>query len=227
MRLQRVEQNWATFTFFYSLSGNSFFFFLYFYLFYFLTSQYCIGFAIYQHESATGIHVFPILNPPPSSLPVPSLWVIPVHQLQTSSIGHRTWTGDSFHIWYYTCFNAILPNHPTFSLSHRVHKTVLYISVSFAILYTGLESVLLGLETGWKWTVAHQAPLSMEFPRQEYWSGLPVPCPEDLLDPKIKPRLLHCRQILYLLNHQRRPPKIMHQKANCLWLENQMVTCKI
>ena len=42
-------------------------FFIYF-LFYFLTLQYCIGFSIYQNESATGIHVFPILNPPPSSL---------------------------------------------------------------------------------------------------------------------------------------------------------------
>ena len=109
-----------------------------FFYFLFLTLQYCIGFAIYQNESATGIHVFPILNPPPSSLPVPSLWVIPVHQPQASSIVHRTWTGDSFHIWYYTCFNAILPNHPILSLSHRVQKTVLYISVSFAVLYTGL-----------------------------------------------------------------------------------------
>ena len=106
--------------------------------FYFLTLQYCIGFAIYQHESTAGIHVFPILNPPPSSLPVPSLWVVPVHQSQASSIMHQTWTGDSFHIWCYTCFNAILPNLPTLSLSHSVQKTVLYISDSFAVLYTRL-----------------------------------------------------------------------------------------
>ena len=33
---------------------------------FFLTLQYCIGFAIYQHESAIGIYVLPILNPPPS-----------------------------------------------------------------------------------------------------------------------------------------------------------------
>ena len=77
-------------------------------------------------------------HPEPSSLPIPSLWVVPVHQPQASSIVHRTWTGDSFHIWYYTYFNAILPNHSTLSLSHRVQKTVLYISVSFAVLYTGL-----------------------------------------------------------------------------------------
>ena len=50
-----------------------------------------------------------------------------------------TWTDDSFHIWYYTCFNAFLPNHPTLSLSHRVQKTVLYICVSFAVSHTGLS----------------------------------------------------------------------------------------
>ena len=48
---------------------------------------------------------------------------------------HRTWTGDSFHIWYYTCFSAILPNHPTLSLSYRVQNSVLYICVSFAVSY--------------------------------------------------------------------------------------------
>ena len=80
-------------------------------------------------------------TPPPNSLPIPSLWVIPVHQPQASCILHRIWTGDSFHIWYYTCFNAILSNHPTLSLSlsHRVQKSVLYICVSFAVLHTRLS----------------------------------------------------------------------------------------
>ena len=38
------------------------------------------------------------------------------------------------------------------------------------------------------WTVAHQAPLSMRFSRQEYWSGLPFPSPRDLSNPGIEPR---------------------------------------
>ena len=38
------------------------------------------------------------------------------------------------------------------------------------------------------WTVAYQAPLSMGFSRQEYWSGLLLPSPGDLSDPGIEPR---------------------------------------
>ena len=105
----------------------------------FFTLQYCIGFAIHWLESAMSVCVFPILNPPPTSLPIPSLWVIPVHQPQAPCIMHQTWTGNLFHIWYYTCFSAILPNHPTLTLSHRVQKTVLYICISFSVSHTGLS----------------------------------------------------------------------------------------
>ena len=42
----------------------------------------------------------------------------------------------------------------------------------------------------------------MEFSRQEYWSGLPLPSPGDLPDPRVKPDLPHCSQILYRLSHQ-------------------------
>ena len=39
---------------------------------------------------------------------------------------------------------------------------------------------------GTPWTIACQAPLSMGFPKQEYWSGLPFPSPGDLANPGIE-----------------------------------------
>ena len=60
-----------------------------------------------------------------------------------------------------------------------------------------------------QWTVARQAPLSMGFSRQEYWSALPLPSPGretlllGLLIQESNLGLLHCRQILYHLSHQR------------------------
>ena len=54
------------------------------------------------------------LLPPPSSLPTPSLWVVPVHQPQASSIVHRTWTGNSFHNMIFYMFQCHSPksSHP-------------------------------------------------------------------------------------------------------------------
>ena len=49
------------------------------------------------------------------------------------------------------------------------------------------------------WTIAYQAPLSMGFSRQEYWSGLPFSSPRDLPDLRYKtPGLSHCKQTLFL-----------------------------
>ena len=58
------------------------------------------------------------------------------------------------------------------------------------------------------WTVSHQVPLSMGFPRQEYWRRLLFPSQGDLPDPGIElTSLVSCigSQVLYLLNHQRSP----------------------
>ena len=59
--------------------------------------------------------------------------------------------------------------------------------------------------TGTSWTVACQAPLSMELYRQEYWSGLPFLFSRILLNKGSNPGLLYCRQILYCLSHQGSP----------------------
>ena len=59
-------------------------------------------------------------------------------------------------------------------------------------LYTWVSEWVKSLSRVWlfatPWTVAHQAPPSMGFSRQEYWSGLPFPSPGDLPDPGIEPR---------------------------------------
>ena len=130
----------------YLTSCVNFFFFskcnLFIYLFIF-TLQYCTGFAIHQHASATGVHVFPILNPPPTSLPIPSLWVIPVHQPQASCILHRTWTGDSFLIWYYTCFNAILKNHPPVPLPQSPKDCSIHLCLFCCLTYRVIITIFL------------------------------------------------------------------------------------
>ena len=53
--------------------------------------------------------------------------------------------------------------------------------------------------------VAHQAPLSMGLPRQEYWSGLPFPSLGIFPTQGLNPGLLHCRHIFYFLSRQGSP----------------------
>ena len=74
-------------------------------------------------------------------------------------------------------------------------------------------------------TIAHQAPLSMRFPKQEYWSGLPFPSAETLPDPGIEPVLPHWQadslplhhRCLLLLNKEK--DNLSHNfKNSCLWM---------
>ena len=58
------------------------------------------------------------------------------------------------------------------------------------------------------WTVACQTPLSMEFFRQEYWSGEPFPSPGIFPTQGSNPSLLHCRWSLYHLGHQGSPAQV-------------------
>ena len=55
------------------------------------------------------------------------------------------------------------------------------------------------------WTVACQAPLSMELPRQEYWSGLTLPSPGVLLTQGLNPHLLQWQTDSLPLSHQGSP----------------------
>ena len=105
-----------------------------------ITLQYCVGFAIHQHESTMGVHMFPILNPlsllPPRTIPLghpsapaPSI-LYPASNLDWRFISYMM-------SCIFQCHSPKSP-HPLI-LSHRVQKTVLYICVSFAVSHTGLS----------------------------------------------------------------------------------------
>ena len=68
------------------------------------------------------------------------------------------------------------------------------------------------------WTVAYEAPWSVEFSRQEYWSGLPFPSPGDLSNPGIKPGSPALQADIYRLSQSNQAPKTissLSQYSDC------------
>ena len=89
----------------------------------------------------------------------------------------------------------------TFPLESRRERDFRKCSSQFILCEVNLQEGGGGLVTNscpalaTPWTVACRAPLSMGFPRQEYWSGLPFPSPgKSFLTQVLNPGLLHCRQ---------------------------------
>ena len=115
----------------------SLYFFIYF-IWRLITLQYCSGFCHTLIWISHGFTCAP--NPePPSHLPPPPIPLDnPSAPALSTCLMYRTWTGDLFHIWYYTCFNVILSDHPILAFSHRVQKTVVYICVSSSVSHIGL-----------------------------------------------------------------------------------------
>ena len=126
-----------------NMTPFSFYFFKFKFIYFYqrlITLQYCIGFAIHQHESATAVHVFPILNSPSHlpphtiplghpSAPAPS-FLYPASNLD--------WRFISYMVLY--MFQRHSPKSwPPPPPHHRVQKAVLYICVSFAVSHTGLS----------------------------------------------------------------------------------------
>ena len=74
------------------------------------------------------------------------------------------------------------------------------------------------------WTVACQAPLSIDFSRQDYWSGLPFPFPGDLPDLGPNPGLLYCRRVIYCLSHQRQEKNLYVRKKHVVFCGPDFLT---
>ena len=77
--------------------------------------------------------------------------------------------------------------------------------LQFSVQFSSIQSLSHVRLFATPWTIAHQVPLSMEFSRQEYWSGFPFPSLGDLPYPGIEPRSSAFSQILYHLSHQGSP----------------------
>ena len=106
-----------------------------------------VVFAIHWYESAMGIHVFPILNTPPTSLPIPSLRVIPVHQPRATlsyALNLDWWSVSHMIINVFQCYSlksshpCLLPQSPKVCFLHLCLFCCLVYRVIFTIFLNSI-----------------------------------------------------------------------------------------
>ena len=116
-----------------------------FFLVYFFTLQYCIGFARHWHEYGLGVHVFPVLNPSPTSLPSHLLGSSqctspehPVSCLKPGLVIYFTW--DNLHVLM--PFSHIIPHSPSPTETKRLY---LFHCLTYRVIVTiFLNSIYMG-----------------------------------------------------------------------------------
>ena len=123
----------------YLIHKNTFYFIIIIILF---NLQYCIGFVIHRHASATGVHVFPILNllPPPSPYHPSGSSQCTSPQLPVSCIE----PGLAIH-FLYDIIHVLMPFSQiiSHSLSHRVQKTCIHLCLFCCLAYRVVITILL------------------------------------------------------------------------------------
>ena len=145
------------------------------------------------------VYICPLPPEPPSHLP-PHPAPLGCHRALGLSSLRRTENSHWLSILHIVVcmFQCYSPNssHPLLPLFHQVCALCLHLSLlnrvplipflplNNKVKVKSLSRIRLSATP---WTVAYQAPASMGFSRQEYWSGLPFPSPGDLPDPGIEP----------------------------------------
>ena len=144
---------------------------------------------------------------------------------QTSKHGVRLLHGVTFGFVYITSFSIYF----TQRLNQNIDGTEYDGKEDIRKLHCGAKLCLvtqLCLSVCGPWTIACQAPLSMGFPRQEYWSGLPFPPSEDLPDPGIKPRYPVLQGNYSPLEPPGKPRAKIASSTSIAGTSEQLTTCK-
>ena len=126
-----------------------------------------------------GCTCVPHPEPPPTSIPIPSLWVIPVHQSWAPCLMQETFLlkkkfkkKENIISYNLNCYCHFLYLQFFFLFSYFFSSTSLLLST-----HLSPPSCMCMLSHVTPWTAARQADLSMDFSRQEYWNESPFPSP--------------------------------------------------